>query len=229
MFPRYLLQWTCLLTTLVIAPVSAEEVGQYREFLLGSTVASVSGATRTRASDLKTVHERPALLQELAWTPRYTAGRTLPDVDPVREIVFSFYSDQLYQVAVHYDRARTAGLTHADMVAAVSTVYGSPQPTAPRPVRQNRVEPTEAITPIAQWLSGDTTVSLHWSDYRGGYGLLVTSQRLDELARSASAASVAMDTHEAPAREAAREKKQAADKQAAEELTRATNKGAFLP
>jgi hypothetical protein len=217
------------LTTLAVVPVSAEEVGQYRKFLLGSTVASVSGATQTRASDLKTVHERPALLQELAWSPRYGAGRTLPDVDPVREIVFSFYSDQLYRIAVHYDRARTAGLTHADMVSALTAVYGSPLSTASLPVRQNRVDPAEAITPIAQWRQGDTTVSLHWSDYRGGFGLLVTSQRLNDMAQTASAASVAMDAREAPAREAARQKKETADKQAAEELTRATNKGAFLP
>ena len=91
------------------------------------------------------------------------------------------------------------------------------------------MSPADVVTPIAQWASGDTTVSLHWSDYRAGFGLIVMSQRLDDLARSASVTAIALDVREAPMREAARQKKEADDRQAADDKTRATNIGAFRP
>jgi len=216
------------MVALAVVPVSAQDVGQYRGFLLGSTLMSVTELTGSRASDVKTVHARPVLLQELAWNPQYSTVRSAPGLDPVREVVFTFYDDQLYKIAVHYDRSRTAGLTHADMVTALTSVYG-PSLLPSSSIRRARTGPADLITPIAQWERGDTRVSLHWSDYRAGFGLIVLSQRLDDLARDASIASVAMDVREAPAREAARQKKEADDRQAAEDRTRATNIGAFRP
>ena len=231
MSSHFSLRWMCLLVVALAAvPASAEDVAQYREFPLGSTVMSVSDITGSRASDLKTVHARPALLQELAWSPRYSARGATPDVDPVREIVFTFYNDQLSRIAVHYDRARTAGLTHADMVRALTQVYGPPLVPTSRVAGRGPMAPADVVTPIAQWESGDDTiVSLHWSDYRAGFGLIVMSQRLDDLARSASVTAVALDVREAPMREAARQKKEADDRQAADDKTRATNIGAFRP
>ena len=230
MSSHFSLRWMCLLVVaLAVVPASAEDVAQYREFPLGSTVMSVSDLTGSHASDLKTVHARPALLQELAWSPRYGTGRALADVDPVREIVFTFYNDQLSRIAVHYDRARTAGLTHADMVRALTQVYGPPLVPTSRVAGRGPMAPADVVTPIAQWASGDTTVSLHWSDYRAGFGLIVMSQRLDDLARSASVTAIALDVREAPMREAARQKKEADDRQAADDKTRATNIGAFRP
>jgi hypothetical protein len=223
-------QWACLcLITFAALTASAEEAGKYREFSLGATAQSVLLLTRAQASDLKTLHQRPAALQELAWRPRYSAGRTLPDVDPVGEIVFSFYEDQLYRIAVHYDRARTAGLTHDDLVRALVGEYGEPLTATPHLKGRNSNAPADAVTPIARWERGDTQVSLFWSDYRAGFGLLVTSEALEGLARGASVAATALDAREAPAREAARQKKAAEDLKAAEELVRQTNKGAFRP
>jgi hypothetical protein len=222
-------QWACLFFfTLAIAPASAQDVAKYREFNLGTSVASVVALSGSRAADVKTLHEEPALLQELLWRPRYSAGRALPDVDPVREAIFAFSGDQLYRITVYYDRTRTTGLTHDDLVRALTDIYGAPAPTT-RSERRDRFEPSEAATLIAFWERGDTLVSLYWSDARAGYGLRVMSQQGESKARLAMAEAVATDEREAPAREAARQKKDADALKAADERARETNKGAFRP
>ncbi len=45
-------------------------------------------------------------------------------------IVFSFYNDQLFRVVVDYSQDWTAGMTDADIIEAISTLYG---PLATRP------------------------------------------------------------------------------------------------
>jgi hypothetical protein len=227
---RLSLGWTCLLLiALATAPASAENSGKYREFTLGSTAASVLELTGLRPSELKTLHERPSVLQELVWRPRYSTGRALPDVDPVREMVFSFSDDLLYSITVYYDRARTAGLTPDDLILALKGVYGVPLAVAKRHERLARFAPSDASLPVATWERGDMVVSLSWSDYRAGYVLVVMSQVRDSAARLATAAAIALDEREAPAREEARRKKDAEDQKAAEERARESNKGAFRP
>jgi hypothetical protein len=41
-------------------------------------------------------------------------------------MVFDFYDDRLFRVTVDYDRKHTEGLIDADMIEALSAVYGSP-------------------------------------------------------------------------------------------------------
>jgi hypothetical protein len=218
-----------MLVMLTAGQASAEDSGKYREFTIGSTTASVFEITGSRSSDLRTVHSRPSLLQEFVWRPRYTAGRPLPDVDPVNEMLFSFFDDQLYRIVVYYDRARTAGLTHDDLVLMLSDIYGAAVVSPVRSPTRDLFQPSDATMPIAMWEDGDTVVSLYWSDYRAAFGLAVMSQTRDAAARLAAAAAVTLDEREAPAREAARHKQDAADRKAADERTRATNKGAFRP
>jgi hypothetical protein len=223
------LRWTCLFLITLAATAFAEDSGKYREFTLGSTVASVLELTGSRPSELRTLHERPSVLQEFIWRPRYSTGRALPDVDPVREMVFSFSDGLLYSITVYYDRARTAGLTHDDLILALKGVYGVPLMSAKRPERLARYVPSDAAMPIATWEQGDTLVSLSWSDYRAEYVLVVMSQVSESAARLATTAAIALDEREAPAREEARRKKDAEDQKAAEERARETNKGAFRP
>lgn len=73
---------------------------------------------------------------------RITARHAL--ADPVREIVFTFYNDALYQVLVTYDRDRTEGLTNRDIIDSISAVYGMPglasaRSGASRPLRHSPV------------------------------------------------------------------------------------------
>ena len=109
-----------------VSTVSADDLSRYREFTLGSSVAAVTSVTRTAERDLKTVHSRPALMQEVTWQPRYMTGLPVADRGSINEMVFGFVDDRLFQMTVSYERSRTTGLTNADMIAALSERYGTP-------------------------------------------------------------------------------------------------------
>ena len=51
-------------------------------------------------------------------------GSTIQD-DPVQDVVFSFYNDQLFRIVVNYDSDRTLGLTDTDLIEALSAVWRS--------------------------------------------------------------------------------------------------------
>ena len=46
---------------------AAQDLSRYREFELGSAVAAVSTLTGVAGSELKAIHQRPAVIQELTW------------------------------------------------------------------------------------------------------------------------------------------------------------------
>jgi hypothetical protein len=142
-------------------------------------------------------------------------------------MVFTFYSDQRFKVVIDYDRDRTEGMTDADMIDAVSSMYGSAS-TVPqkRPVASSQVV-DETGTRLAHWGGGDYSVVLYRSTYRT-FRMTVTSLRLDALARSAEAEAVRLDERDAPRRELARQK-EADDKNTAQEKARLANKAIFRP
>ena len=205
----------------------------YRNFVLGSSVASVSAEAKSDAASVKTIHERPALIQDLEWRPSF-ASDAAPR-DPVEQLDFRFYDDQLYEIVITYDQQRTAGMRNADMVDAISTTYGnSLKPLARKPATGARSDEAEDGTSIARWSGADQTVVLfRSSDFFASstprYWLIVTSPRLDALARTASAQAIRMEEREAPQREAAKQQADAAAARAAEEKARAANKAAFRP
>ena len=210
-------------------PVAAADLSTYREVKIGASTAEVIARTSAAERDVKTLHARPALLQELSWRPRYASGRNADDRDSVAAILFSFIDNQLFRMTIDYDRNRTAGLTKEDMIGSLSAMYG------PRSTRRAAIVPRSSFdsldtpTVIATWREGDATVTLNQSPYGGGFSLVITSLPLEALARKAQAAAVTMDTREAPAREAARAKEEADAARAAAEKTRTTNKATFKP
>jgi hypothetical protein len=212
---------------------SAQDLGRYREFELGSDVGVVSTVTGTAASDLKVIHHRPALIQELTWRPRYGARRPVtPHAESVEQMVFGFYDGQLFRVTVDYDREQTKGLIDADMVEAISAVYGAHVKPSVSTRRQAPSTYTydDLGTPIAQWGNADNSVILYrWSSYATGFRLVVTAEPIAALARTAAARALVLDDREAPQREAARQKKEVEDRRAADEQARSTNKATFRP
>jgi hypothetical protein len=211
---------------------AAQDLGRYREFELGSEVAAVSNVTGIALSDVKVVHRRPALIQELTWRPGYGTRRpAASDTESVERMVFGFYDDQLFRVAVDYERERTKGLTDADMIEAISSIYGRQvKPTVSRD-RQTLLMYADSLgTPIAQWGDLDYSVRLYRpSSYATSFRLVVTAEPMAALARTAAARALQLDAEEAPQREAAREKKESEDRRAAEEKARSTNKPVFRP
>ena len=202
----------------------------YREFQLGGDLASVSALSGVAVSEVKVIHQRPAVMQDLLWRRPYsTGGLTAVSQDSVQQIVFSFYDDQLFRLAIDYDRNRTEGMTDADMIEAISSVYGSMSkvPQKSRVATSHVVE--ESGTRVARWDDADYSVVLYRSSYASGFRMIVTSLRLDTLARTAEAQALRLDERDAPIREIARQKKETEDTRAAQEKARLANKAGFRP
>ena len=211
--------------------LDAQGLSRYRNFELGSPVASIVASTGAAPSDVKIVHARPALMQDLQWRPsRWTSGSVESSTDPVTEILFSFYDNQLFRMVVDYGYDRTEGMTDADMVQAISEVYGTSDKRSPAPVRAVSQVDREAGSLVSRWGNAEQVVALYrTSSYRPSFRLIVTAQALDDLARKATTQALRLDAQEAPAREDARQKKEQEDSRAAAEKARTANKGAFRP
>jgi hypothetical protein len=217
---------------LSMVPLHAQERPDYRDFALGSHLAHVLEQLHVTASAVALVHQRPALIQDLRWwTPYFPMGLKEPRKDPVRQIVFSFCDDQLFRIAIEYNRNQTEGMTDGDMIAALSERYGLPL-TPARPLTASAFAPQAAgewSTPVAQWEDGDVVVVLLRLAFGSGFQLVVTSARLDSLAQAAAAESLRLDQSEAPAREIARQKHNAEEARLTLEKARAANKATFRP
>jgi len=208
--------------------LEAQGLSQYRNFELGTDLASVSTLAGVASSGAKLLHQRPAVLQDLEWRPtRSMAGSTADSTDAIRLVLFSFYNDQLFRVVVDYGRERTEGMTNADMIEAVSALYGTPLGRTSRPIGQAapRLE-AESGSALARWGDAEHAVGLYQtSSYGSAFRLIVTETRLDDLARKAETQALRLDEQEAPRREVARQQKERADAAKA----RASNKDVFRP
>src|SRR6478672_1021150 len=206
--------------------VEAQDLSRYRAYRLESTVAAVVTISGARDSDVKSLHERPARIQQLEWQPPYVV-RGSEGADPVQGIIFRFYNGALYQLVVTYDRERMEGLTNDDVIASVSAAYGIPPL---RPVGARSVAATdmgEDTTVVARWEDQSALLTLTRSSYRPQYQLTLTSKTLNGPARAAIKEAGRLDTKEAPQRALDQRTKTAADARVASEKARLTNKAAF--
>jgi hypothetical protein len=217
----------CLI--MVAAPwLEAQDRSRYREFQLGSDLASVVKQIGIAAPNIKVVHQRPAVIQSFEWRPRYFLRNSSAQPDPVDLIVFRFYNDQLFAIVVDYSRDRVEGMTEIDMVDAISAVYGPPSKVMPAAGRL-AMDYGSADMPVAIWGESGASVTLMRVAYPVSFRLVVADMRLDDLARAAGAESVRLDAKEAPQREVARQKKE--DEEAVDALKKAQieNKAVFKP
>lgn len=204
-----------------------QELLRYREIALESSVSSVVKISGARLADLKTSHQRPAKIQELEWRAPYALPATGPP-DPVRHLQFSFYDDQLYQIAVTYDRDRIEGLTNADIIESLAATYGAsslPAKTAPVSSTDGRTD----VAVVAQWDNATSLLSLTRGTYTPEIQLVLISKTLSARARAAIKEALRLDTQEAPQRELAQRNKEAEDSRVAGQKARVTNKAAFRP
>jgi hypothetical protein len=212
--------------------LQGQTFSRYRNFDLGSNLAAVSAATGRAASEAKTIHQRPAVLNELEWRlSRWDTEANAPSTDPVERIVFSFYNDQLFRMVVDYSQERTEGMTPKDLIEAISAVYGAALPATARSAGRaaSQVE-IESGSAVARW--GDTehgVVLYQTSSYRAGFRLIVADAPRAELARKADAEAQRLDAQEAPQREVTRHNKERDDQLAAAAKARSANKGGFQP
>jgi hypothetical protein len=207
---------------------SAQDMSRYRAYVLESSLDSVIAASGTRVADAKTLHQRPATIQELEWRAPYVGSGNVV-ADPVREIGFTFFNDALYQVIVNYDRDRTEGLTNNDVIESISAAYGVP---ALASVTTRTSPPAEAFPDgivLARWENAESRLTLIRGSYTPEFQLILISKPLSTRARSAIREAIRLDAIEAPRRESEQRKKEAGDASAARDKARLTNKAAFRP
>lgn len=208
--------------------LQAQEVSRYRDFTLGSTVAAVAITSGAASADVKTIHQRPSVIEELRWRPQGYRGDTVQR-DPVREVTFSFHNNRLFLIVVDYDRQRTEGLTDADLIESMTASYGLPVlASTDLSTGARRTEPNDD-TVVAQWAGAGSSVTLLRLAYRSSLRLVLTLTDVDALARTASAEAIRLDGQEAPQRELDRQKQASEALRLAGEKARVVNKPVFKP
>ena len=222
---RYLMPVAGLFLTAHAA--SAQDMSRYRAYALASSLESIVASSGVRSDAAKTLHSRPAKIQELEWRAPYVSSSAVL-VDPVRAIAFSFVDNELFQIVVSYDRERTEGLTNSDIVELLTDSYGAPLSKSGKPGVRPAVAPVDTIV-VAQWDTPGEMLTLVRGAYSPDYRLILVSKALGARANTAAREAVRLDAAEAPRREADERKRLEAEAAAAREETRTTNKSAFRP
>ena len=215
----------CLVVLLLSAPLlRAQDLSKYRHFTLGMNLTKLLERTNQRIADVKMIHSRPALIQELTWWPPDVPGTSLRS-DSVEQILFSFYNGELYKISVTYDSRSMEGLTEEDMVKSISAKYGQAAIVAPEIDSATNAGYGTKQKPVASWEDAQYSVNLVRSSFSDILGLVVFSKQANTQAELASAKAVRLDEQEGPKREAERQKKQTDDMEAA----RQKNQKSFHP
>lgn len=214
------------LVAVMSAATAPGDLSKYRNFRLGTNLTIVSKQVGANASQVKIVHRRPVLIQELEWRPEpFGSGA---QTEATREIVFRFHDGELFLITVTYNRYDTEGLTADDLITAISATYGaSKQPAAAGRTTQGLYGDMDDV--VAEWQDPQYRFQLIRSSYGPTYKLVGALKRLEASAQAAIVEAKRLDREEAPRREAAQK---AAEQEAARvklEKTRLSNKPKFRP
>jgi hypothetical protein len=176
-------------------------------------MATVLKQTERRPVDVKVIHARPTLIQELTWWPPAVPGVSY-HADSVEQMLFSFCDGELYKISVNYDTASTQGLTTSDMVQSISAKYGPATilEHAPDSVL-NELNSNNEKT-VASWEDSQYFFKLVRSAFTNRFGLIIFSKKINAQAEIAIADAVTLEKQEKPQREADLKKKEADDLEA---------------
>jgi len=215
----------CFVVLLLWAPLlRAQDLSKYRHFTLGMSVTRVLERTGQKMADVKLIHGRPALVQEVNWWPPNLPGPSYQS-DAVEQILFSFYNGELYKISVTYDQTSTEGLTEEDMVKSISAKYGPATHVALAIDFPTNDRYDVKQTAVASWEDAQYSFNLVRSSFTNHLGLIIYSKRVNAEAELAIADAVKLDEQEGPQREADRQKKQTDDL----EVARQKNRKIFRP
>jgi hypothetical protein len=215
----------CLAFLLFTAPLlRGQDLSKYRHFTFGMSLSRVLERTDQKMADVKVIHGRPALVQELNWWPPKLLGTSFRS-DTVAQILFSFYDAELYKIFVTYDRTSTEGLTAEAMVKSISAKYGPATSVKPEVNLATNERYDMKQKPVATWEDSQYSFNLVRSSSSGSFELVIYSKRLNAEAEAALAEAVKLEKQEEPQREAGRQKRQTGDLKA----TRQKNQKSFHP
>ncbi|MGH9571932.1 MAG: hypothetical protein ACRD40_00160 [Candidatus Acidiferrales bacterium] len=217
----------CLTVALLSVPTfSAQDLSKYRNFSLGGSLAAISKeAGGVTADQVKTLHQKPKLIQQFTVWPVQSSDAAT-GAGPVQEMEFSFCDGRLYNITVTYQSDATRGLTSEDLIKAISADYG----VATRPVAASNPSAISSVSDsaykqVALWQDSERSVNLSVSPLSQSFQLVILTKPLEAEADAAIAAAEAQDRADAPQRENARLKQEAEDLQA----ERNANLKAFRP
>lgn len=207
-------------------PAIGSDLSRYRNFQLGADLAGIAKQTGADSSNVKLVHSRPSLIQELAWRPQTLGASTRTDA--VQQVTFSFIDGKLFRIEVNYDRYETAGLTAGDIIESLSRAYGATAglPVAANAVRLNYGDQEEVV---GVWQDPQYRFTLTRTAYGPSYRLTGVMKQLEVTAQAAIAEAGRLDDLEAPQRAAARAAAELETERINLEKSRAANKAKFRP
>jgi hypothetical protein len=215
---------TALSIVLGVTLLGAQARPHYRAYRMGDDILVIS---RQLGIPIRTAARAAGTVRELRWRADYVLRGT-EAADPVERLIFSFHDDQLFRIVIDYAPTRTDGMRAADVVAAVTKVYGSParRIDPPEPVGLQPMRPIDTI--VAQWNDDELHVALLQLEGRPAFRLIVASALLQAEARTAGNHETAADLKEWAAGET--ERTALADQtNAAREHTRRVNIASFIP
>ena len=218
------------LVTLSVAVLSAQDRSRYRDYQIGDDLQNIAEQSGAVLPAARIIPRDPAVLRELEWRPQYFRGGPLP-ADAVARITFGFYDDQLFRIVVDYDRRRTEGMTEADMVGAISEIYGPPSRRAGViHAIASKDSDQDADLLVACWDGVEYSVTLLGAHDSPAFRLVVASTRLGTLAQVAGVGAVPLDSYDGPARDVhSRVNDDEAGQSAEYKKARLANKAAFRP
>jgi hypothetical protein len=215
----------CLGVVVLASPLlRAQDFSKYREFSLGTSLATVLKQTQKKPLDVKVIHARPTLVQDLNWWPPAVPGVSYR-ADSVEQMLFSFCNGELYKISVTYDVASTQGLTTDDMVKSIAAKYGPATALEPETDSVLNERYSSGDKAVASWEDSQYFFKLVRSPFTNRFGLVIFSKRVNAEADVAIAEAVTLEKQEKPQRDADLKKKEADDLEA----ERQKNQKAFRP
>jgi len=215
-----------VLLAVISAAALAADLSRYRDFQFGTDLATVAKQAGASPSQAKVIHLRPALMQELAWRPQPLGATS--QTEPAKEVVFSFYNGELFQIAINYDRYETEGMTTADFIEVISSTYGA----AAKPAAAVKEAPASYVDQeeiLAQWQDPEYRFDLIRSRYGPSFQLVGVLKRLETAVQATIQEATRLDVLEAPQRDAERAVREEAAERVKLDKARLVNKPKFRP
>jgi hypothetical protein len=220
-------------SSMLVAPIlwasllGAADLSRYRGIQLGTTLEIAAKQAEAQLSEAKSVHQRPAVVQELEWRPRFSYTANAKEVDPVRDGMLRFYNGELFQILTTYDRDKVRGMTEADIIDAISRTYGTAtKPAVKIPYRSHY---GEAASVLARWEDPEYLHDLIRTGDQSSFALILSNKRLNALAQQAILGAVRLDAIEAPQRQINLQKLQDANDRLQLDKARSENAPNFRP
>src|SRR6267378_1448861 len=194
----------CLAVFLLASSIiSAQDFSKYRGFSLGTSLATVLKQTQQKPVDVKVIHARPTLIQDLNWWPPAVPGASYR-ADSVEQMLFSFCNGELYKISVTYGPAT---ILEPETDSVLNARFSSGEKT------------------VASWEDSQYFFKLVRSPFTNRFGLTIFSKLLNTEAEIIIADAVTLEKQEKPQRDADLKKKEVDDLEA----ERQKNQKAFRP